>query len=101
MHGFEIHLEKATLYFNLAVVAGGKLQITPLTILDSKGKAEQPALPPGDPMLRAFDAEIKEVVQSVSSGKHSEVLAGGLARDAIVLCHRQTQSVRTNKTIRI
>ena len=65
-HGFEIHLEKATLYFDLAVLAGGKLQITPLTIVNGKGKAEHPKMPPGDPMLLAFDAEIKEVVQSVS-----------------------------------
>jgi predicted dehydrogenase len=67
-HGFEIHLEKATLYFDLAVLAGGQLQITPLTVLDHKGKAQHPKLPPGDPMLSAFDAEIKEVVRSVVSG---------------------------------
>jgi predicted dehydrogenase len=100
-HGFEIHLERATLYFDLAVLAGGKLQITPLTLLDSKGKAEQPALPPGDPMLAAFEAEIKEVAQSITSGKTSALLSGDLARDAIVLCHKQTQAVRTGKTVRV
>ena len=70
-HGFEIHFEKATLYFDLAVLAGGKLQITPLTLLDSKGNAEQPKLPAGDPMLAAFDAEIKEVAHSLKSGQPS------------------------------
>ena len=58
-HGFEIHLEKATLYFDLAVLAGGQLQITPLTLLDGKGRAEQPKLPAGDPMLAAFEYEIR------------------------------------------
>ena len=101
MHGFEIHLEKATLYFKLAVLAGGRLEITPLTLLDAQGRAEQPTLPPGDPMLSAFDAEIKEVVRSISSGRESELLGGGLARDAIVMCHKQTQAVRKNKTVRI
>jgi predicted dehydrogenase len=100
-HGFEIHLEKATLYFDLAVLAGGKLQITPLTLLDARGRAEQPKLPAGDPMLRAFDAEIKEVVRSVASGQPSSVLGGGLARDAIVLCHKQTQAVKTGKPVKV
>ena len=100
-HGFEIHLEKATLYFDLAVLAGGKLQITPLTLLDNKGRAEQPALPAGDPMLLAFEAEIKEVAQSLKSGQPSALLSGELARDAIVLCHKQTQAVRSGKTVRV
>jgi len=100
-HGFEIHLEKATLYFDLAVLAGGKLQITPLTLLDSKGKAEQPKLPPGDPMLSAFEAEVKEVAQSINSGKPSPLLSGDLARDAIVLCHKQTEAVRSGRTVKV
>jgi hypothetical protein len=58
-------------------------------------------MPPGDPMLLAFDAEIPEVVRSASSGKPSPILAGSLARDAIVLCHKQTQAVKNAKTIRI
>jgi predicted dehydrogenase len=100
-HGYEMHFEKATLYFDLAVLPGGKLQITPLTLLDSKGNAEQIKLPPGDPMLIAFDNEIKEVVQSVKSGRLSEVLSGELARDAIVLCHKQTQAVKSGKTVNV
>lgn len=100
-HGFEMHFEKATLYFDLAVLAGGKLQITPLTLLDNKGHAEPVKLPEGDPMLAAFEAEIKEVAQSIRSGKPSELLSGELARDAIVLCHKQTQAVKSGKTVKI
>lgn len=100
-HGFEIHLEKATLYFDLAVLAGGSLQITPLTVVNGKGKADQPKMPPGDPMLLAFDAEIPEVVQSAAKNKQSALLSGALARDAIVLCHKQTQAVRLGKAIKI
>ena len=100
-HGFEIHLEKATLYFDLAVLAGGTLQITPLTVLDSKGKADQPKMPPGDPMLSAFDAEIPEVVKSAAINKSSPILSGSLARDAIVLCHKQTQAVKSGKTTKV
>jgi predicted dehydrogenase len=100
-HGFEIYLEKATLYFDLAVLAGGKMQITPLTLINGKGKAEQPKLPPGDPMLAAFDAEIPEVVKSITTSKPSALLSGALARDAIVLCHKQTQAVKTGRTVKI
>ncbi len=100
-HGFEIHLEKATLYFDLAVLPDGKLQITPLTLLDNKGKATQPKMPPGDPMLQAFDAEIKEVVRSLTSNQPSPILSGSLARDAIVLCHKQTAAVKSGKTVKL
>lgn len=100
-HGFELHLEKATLYFDFAVLADGKNQHTPLTLLDHKGKVEYPALPAGDPMLAAFEAEIKEVVQSVKAGKPSSLLGGDLARDAIVLCHKQTKSVQSGKTVKV
>jgi predicted dehydrogenase len=100
-HGFEIHLEKATLYFDLAVLAGGSLQITPLTVINGKGKAEQPKMPPGDPMLSAFDAEIPEAVKSAAINKPSALLSGSLARDAIVLCHKQTQAVRSGKAVKV
>ena len=52
-------------------------------------------------MLMAFDEEIKEVVRSIGSGQPSQLLAGSLARDAIVLCHKQTQAVRSGKTVKI
>jgi hypothetical protein len=77
------------------------LQVTKLTLLDPKGKAIHPELPTGDPMLMAFEEEVKEVAQSLKSGRPSALLSGDLARDAIVLCHKQTQAVRSGKTIRI
>jgi predicted dehydrogenase len=100
-HGFELHLEKATLYFDLAVLADGQLQVTPLTLLDAKGRIEYPQLPPGDPMLSAFDAEIKEVARSIHSAQPSTLLSGDLARDAIILCHKQTQAVRSGKPVKV
>ena len=98
-HGFEIHLEKAALFFDFSVLAGGKLLATPLTVLDSKGNADRPQMPAGDPMLSAFAAEIKEVAQCVKSGKLSTLLSGDLARDAIVLCHKQQTAVKSRKTV--
>jgi predicted dehydrogenase len=100
-HAFEIHLEKATLLFEFAVMSDGQNIATPLTLLNDKGKVERPQLPTGDPMLAAFEAEIKEVVRSLQSGTPSAILGADLARDAIVLCHKQTQSVRSGKTVRV
>jgi hypothetical protein len=83
------------------VLPAGMLQVTKLTLLDHKGRAEHPELPAGDPMLMAFDAEIKEVAKSLGSGQPSALLSGELARDAIVLCHKQAQSVRSGKTVKV
>jgi hypothetical protein len=52
-------------------------------------------------MLLAFDAEIPEVVKSAARDKPSPILSGSLARDAIVLCHKQTQAVKSGKTVKI
>ncbi len=89
------------MFFDFAVLAGGKMLSTPLTVLDSKGNADQPAMPAGDPMLSAFAAEIKEVAQCVKSGKPSTLLSGGLARDAIILCHKQQAAVKSGKTVKV
>ena len=100
-HAFEIHLEKATLFFEFAVLADGENLVTPLTVLNNKGQVERPKMPDGDPMLTAFQAEIKEVATSITQGQPSSILAGELARDAIVLCHKQTESVRQGKRVRV
>jgi predicted dehydrogenase len=93
-HGFEIHLEKATLQYELAFVAGeAKPRLVPLTIFDSKGQAIVPDVGNGDPLL-AFEAEVKEVATSIRTGKPSAVLGGDLARDAVILCQKQTDSVK-------
>jgi predicted dehydrogenase len=100
-HGFELHLEKATLYFNLAVLANEPLQVTPLTLLNAKGEVEHPELPAGDPMLAAFELEIKEVVSCLKANKTSAVLSGDLARDAVVLALKQQESVKKGKAVRV
>lgn len=99
-HGFEIHLEKATLQYELAVVGGAGKVMMPLTVLDQAGKVLQPKLPAGDD-ITAFEAEIMEVAKALKTGKASPVLGGALARDAITLCHRQTQSVKTGRIVKV
>ena len=99
LHGFEIHLEKATLAFEFMIVRDQPHVSMPFTVFDAKGKAEQPPLGDGDPLL-AFEAEIKEVLKSFKSGQASPFLAGDLARDAVIMCNRQTQSIKTGRGVK-
>lgn len=99
-HGFEIHFEKATLQFEFAVVGSEGKMLMPLTVFHRNGQIEQPELSDGDPQ-RAFVSEIEEVKKCLKSGKTSPVLGADLARDAIRLCQRQTQSVLKGKTVKI
>jgi hypothetical protein len=70
----------------------------PLTVLTADGKVETPVLGSGDP-VEAFKAEIAEVARCVLKNEPSPLLGGDLARDALVLCHKQTESVRSGKIV--
>jgi predicted dehydrogenase len=99
-HAFEIYFERATLLYEFVVLATGAVTTMPLTVLDERGKATQPKLGSGDP-VDAFVAELGEVVRAVRSGQPSPLLAGELARDALVLCQKQTESVRKGKAVKV
>ncbi len=99
-HGYEIHLEKVMLTFEFAVIDGEGVVLMPCTVLPQKGKAKQPKLGDGDPMC-AFEQEIKTVVKSIKSGQAPPMLQSQLAQDAILLCHKQTDSVRKGRTVKV
>ena len=91
VHGYEIYLERATLVYD----SGGP----PLTLLTADGQASQPAIAgSGDP-LAAFTDEIQAAVEAVKTGQEPALLSGQLARDALVLCHREIESVKTGKAV--
>jgi predicted dehydrogenase len=93
VHGYEVYLEKASLVYD----SGG----TPLTLLTADGKSSQPALPGGGDPLSAFTDEIQAAVDGVVAGKEPDLLSGRLARDALVLCHRECESVKTGKAVAV
>jgi predicted dehydrogenase len=99
-HGFEIHCERATLQYEFAVVGDKPELLMPLTIYQEDGSVTRPELGEGDG-LDAFYHEIDEVRRAVEQQESSPILSGGLARDAIVLCHRQTDSVLRGTTVDI
>ena len=92
-HGYEIYLEKATVLYD----SGG----VPLTLLTADGKSTQPALPGGGDALSAFSDELQTAVTGVTTGKEPALLSGQLARDALVLCHREIESVKLGKPVAI
>lgn len=91
-HGYEVYLERATIIYDAATLGKDWVVAYPVTLLDPKGKVVRPKFPPSDP-TDAFVAEIREVVRAVRSGVPSKLLAGDLARDALVLCEREQASV--------
>lgn len=91
-HGFEIHLERATLQYEFAVIGGQGKLLLPLTVYDDKGGVTQPPLGDGDP-VKAFVDEIGEIVTSLEAKRPSPILSGDLARDAVALCRMQEEAV--------
>ncbi|TWU27362.1 Gfo/Idh/MocA family protein [Bythopirellula polymerisocia] len=100
LHGFEIHLEKATMLFEFAVTGDKAEYLCPPTLLRHNGKVDYIALAGEDPQ-HAFEAELREVVRSISSGETSKILDAQLALDAIVLCNKQAESLRKRRVIKL
>lgn len=92
-HGYELHFEKATLAFESAMEF-------PLTVYDDKGGVVRPDLGSAD-ILLAFPEELKEAVAAVENNRPSALLDGSLARDALVLCQKQTQSIASREPVSI
>lgn len=91
VHGYEIYLDQATLLYD----SGGPA----LTLLTADGKTDHPQLPGGGDPLAAFTDEIQAAVDGVATGKEPDLLSAKLARDALVLCHREIESVKTGKAV--
>jgi predicted dehydrogenase len=99
-HGFEIHLQKATLLFDFSVLGNQPTVSMPLTVLTANGRTFRPKLGSGDP-VDGFVAELREVARALKQGKDSKFLSGELARDALLMCHRQTRSVVSRRSVRV
>ena len=100
LHGFEIQFEKGTLAFEFSVL-GTEATYTCQPVQIGPGKrVSYPKLGDGDPML-AFEAELKRVVAGIRTGSPEPILGCDLARDAVVLCHKQTESLAKGRTVKI
>lgn len=93
VHGYEIFLEKATLVYESGA--------TPLTVLTTDGKSEQPKLEGGGEDTAAFTAELQTACDGVRDGKLPDLLSGQLARDALVLCYKEIESAKVGRTVTV
>jgi predicted dehydrogenase len=93
VHGYEVYLEKATLAYESGTV--------PLTVFTADGKSTQPRLKGGGEVTAAFTLELQAAVNGLARGREPDLLSGKLARDALVLCHKECQSVRTGKIVSV
>jgi predicted dehydrogenase len=93
VHGYEIYLEKATLVYESGTC--------PLTLLTADGKAEPVHLSGSGEATAAFTLEIQAAVDGVRAGAEPDLLSGKLARDALVLCHKECESVATGRIIEV
>jgi predicted dehydrogenase len=91
VHGYEIYFENATLVYESGTC--------PLTVLSADGKSSQPKLAGGDDPTTAFTAEIQAAVDGIRAGRSPDLLGGQLARDALVMCFRECDSVKSGKIV--
>jgi predicted dehydrogenase len=99
-HAFEIHLERATLAFDFAVIGGDAKYLCEPTLLGPDGKVEHPKMPSGDP-VDGFVSELREVTDCIKEGRESEILGAALAQDAIRLCEKEAESLRSGAPVKI
>lgn len=92
VHGFEVYFEKATLVFESGV--------QPLAVLSPTGDVDRAELSDGDPIV-AFTSELQSAVDGVQTGNEPKLLSGQIARDALVLCHRECESVRSGRPVSV
>jgi predicted dehydrogenase len=91
VHGYELYLEKATLIYESGTC--------PLTVLKADGTSEQPKLSGGDDATTAFTLEIQAAVDGIKANREPDLLSGKLAGDALVLCYRECESVKSGKVV--
>jgi predicted dehydrogenase len=99
-HGFEVHLERATIQFEFATFGSDGHYLCEPTLLDDRGRVKRPKLTGGDP-LDAFTAELRHAMGCIRDDEPSPLLNAELARDAIRICDRQTESLRKGRRVRM
>ena len=87
---YEVYFEEAALKFHSY---WGQSPI----LLTNDGKTRKPKLARED----AFVAELQEAVNTVARNRESRILGGHSARNSLLLCLKEIQSVRNGRRVRI
>ena len=98
-HGYEIYLEKATILFEFATLGDEGITSMPVTLLTSDGEVHNPDMGAGDP-IDSFAAEIQYAVDSIRNNETPVALSGEGARDALLLCYKEAESVKMGEVVK-
>jgi len=99
-HGFELYFQRATLAFEFANLAGQGHVAMPLSVILPDGTVERPELGASDP-VDSFALELTVATQAAASGVEPPQLSGDLARQALMLCLAEIESVKTRKVVEV
>ncbi len=89
-HAYDAYFERATVEFNSQT---GK----PPVLYTQDGKRTEVRLKPADP----FATELQYAVQCVAKGEEPVLLSAKAARDALLLCLKEKESLVKGKTVRV
>jgi predicted dehydrogenase len=90
-HGFDIYLEKATLRYN-NLGTGDDIWLYP-------AEGEKQILRPQRP--DAFVAQLSHAVGCVASGQESELISARFARQALAVCLKEQEAVRSGDVVKV
>jgi predicted dehydrogenase len=99
VHGYEIHLERATLAFEFAVIGGEGQYLCKPVLVDERGHVQRPRLPGSDP-VDAFADELGEVQRCIRERRPSEILGADLAQDAMRICEKESLSLQRGRAVK-
>jgi hypothetical protein len=71
-----------------------------LAVLKAEGGSERVELGEGEPQ-QGFVDELSAAVGAIERGREADLLGGQLARDALVLCNKECESVLSGKPVQI
>ena len=98
-HGYEVYLEKATILFESATLGGEGVTSMPVTLLTSDGEVHNPDMGAGAP-IDSFAEEIQYAVDAIRNNETPTALSGEGARDALLLCYKEAESVKTGEVVK-
>ena len=89
-HGYAVYFERATLRFD-------SLWEQPPILFTADGKRRRPRLSRKD----AFIAELEYAINCIQRGEEPVILSGESARNSLLLCLKEKQSVLTKRMVKI
>ncbi len=88
-HGYDAYFEEGTLWYNV-------LSDKPVTLYTPDGGNTEPEVD----FPEAFEAQLGYAVDALEQRTEPALLSASAARDALRICHGETESAKTGKTVR-